>query len=86
MHRLLDESGPRIGGILTDVLGTSDRHMLEGLVRGDSVEALLEGVKGQGARQNRPAPGRPPRRSRRPDAGDSGHAEQAGVACAGEIQ
>ena len=47
LHRLLDEGGLRIGGILTDVLGASGRHMLEGLVRGDSVEALLEGVKGK---------------------------------------
>ena len=47
VHRLLDEGGLRIGGILTDVLAASGRHMLEGLVRGDSVEALLEGVKGK---------------------------------------
>ena len=43
----VDEGGLRIGGILTDVLGASGRHIVEGLVRGDSVEALLEGLKGK---------------------------------------
>ena len=47
LHRLQDEGGLRIGGILTDVLGASGRHLLEGLVRRDNVEALLERVKGK---------------------------------------
>ncbi len=45
LHHLLEEVGLRNAGIITDVLGASGLHMLEGLVRGDSVETLLDGVK-----------------------------------------
>ena len=36
-----------IGGNLTEVLGASGRQMLEGLVRGDGMKSLLDGVKGK---------------------------------------
>lgn len=50
-YRLPDEGGLHVGGILTDVLAASGRHMPEGLVREDIIEALLDGLKGK-ARAN----------------------------------
>ena len=47
LHRLLDESGIRLGGILTDVLGVSGQRLLEGLAEGHDPEAMLLGVKGR---------------------------------------
>ena len=51
LHRLLDESGIRLGGILTDVLGVSGQRLLEGLAEGHDPEAMLLGVKGPGAQE-----------------------------------
>ena len=47
LHRLLDESGIRLGGIPTDVLGVSGQRLLEGLAEGHDPEAMLLGVKGR---------------------------------------
>ena len=41
LHRLLDESGVRLGGILTDVLGASGQRLLRGQLR-ETEGALLE--------------------------------------------
>ena len=38
LHRMLDESGLRIGGILTDLFGLSGRNLLDGLVAGQDPE------------------------------------------------
>ena len=49
MHRLLDEGGLRMGGILTDVLSASDRRMLEG-VKGKArakLDRLRDGLDAQ---------------------------------------
>ena len=54
LHRMLDESGLRIGGILTDLFGLSGRNLLEGLVEGRRPEQMVQGVKGN-ARKKIPA-------------------------------
>ena len=54
LHRMLDESGLRIGGILTDLFGLSGRNLLDGLVAGQSPEQMVAGVKGN-ARKKIPA-------------------------------
>ena len=54
LHRLLDESGLRIGGILTDLFGLSGRNLLDGLVAGHDPEQMVAGVKGN-ARKKIPA-------------------------------
>ena len=46
LHRMLDESGLRIGGILTDLFGLSGRNLLDGLVAGQTPEQMVAGVKG----------------------------------------
>ena len=47
LHRLLDESGLRIGGILTDLFGASGRALLAGLIEGLEEERMLRGVQGR---------------------------------------
>ena len=47
LHRMLDESGLRIGGILTDLFGRSGRNLLDGLVAGQDPEQMVAGVKGK---------------------------------------
>ena len=47
LHRMLDEGGLRIGGILTDLFGLSGRNLLDGLVEGRDPEHMLQGVKGK---------------------------------------
>ena len=54
LHRMLDESGLRIGGILTDLFGLSGRNLLDGLVEGRAPEQMVTGVKGK-ARKKIPA-------------------------------
>ena len=54
LHRMLDESGLRIGGILTDLFGLSGRNLLNGLVAGQDREQMVAGVKGN-ARKKIPA-------------------------------
>ena len=54
LHRMLDESGLRIGGILTDLFGLSGRNLLDGLVAGQNPEQMVAGVKGN-ARKKIPA-------------------------------
>ena len=54
LHRMLDESGLRIGGILTDLFGLSGRNLLDGLVAGHDPEQMVAGVKGN-ARKKIPA-------------------------------
>ena len=54
LHRMLDESGLRIGGILTDLFGLSGRNLLDGLVEGRDPEQMMAGVKGN-ARKKIPA-------------------------------
>ena len=54
LHRTLDESGLRIGGILTDLFGLSGRNLLDGLVAGRDPEQMMAGVKGK-ARKKIPA-------------------------------
>ena len=54
LHRMLDESGLRIGGILTDLFGLSGRNLLDGLVAGQDPEQMVAGVKGN-ARKKIPA-------------------------------
>ena len=53
LHRMLDESGLRIGGILTDLFGLSGRNLLDGLVAGQD-QQMVAGVKGN-ARKKIPA-------------------------------
>ena len=47
LHRLPDESGLRIGGILTDLFGASGRALLAGLVEGLEEERMLRRVQGR---------------------------------------
>ena len=54
LHRMLDESGLRIGGILTDLFGLSGRNLLDGLLEGREPEQMVTGVKGK-ARKKVPA-------------------------------
>lgn len=54
LHRMLDEGGLRIGGILTDLFGLSGRNLLDGLVEGRDPEHMVQGVKGK-ARKKIPA-------------------------------
>ncbi len=54
MHRVPDEGGLRIGGILTDLFGLSGRHLLDGLVEGRDPEEMVQNVKGN-ARKKIPA-------------------------------
>ena len=54
MHRMLDEGGLRIGGILTDLFGLSGRNLLDGLLAGQDPEQMVAGVKGN-ARKKIPA-------------------------------
>ena len=54
LHRMLDESGLPIGGILTDLFGLSGRNLLDGLVEGRDPEQMVQGVKGK-ARKKIPA-------------------------------
>ena len=54
LHRMLDESGLRIGGILTDLFGLSGRNLLDGLLEGREPEQMVAGVKGK-ARKKLPA-------------------------------
>ena len=54
LHRLLDESGLRIGGILTDLFELSGRNLLDGLLEGHEPEQMVAGVKGK-ARKKVPA-------------------------------
>ena len=54
LHRMLDEGGLRIGGILTDLFGLSGRNLLDGLVAGQDPEQMVAGVKGT-ARKKIPA-------------------------------
>lgn len=54
LHRLLDESGLRIGGILADLFGLSGRNLLDGLLEGRDPEQMVVGVKGK-ARKKIPA-------------------------------
>ena len=54
LHRMLDESGLRIGGILTDLFGLSGRNLLDGLLKGHEPEQMVAGVKGK-ARKKVPA-------------------------------
>ena len=54
LHRMLDESGLRIGGILTDLFGLSGRNLLDGLVAGQDPAQMVAGVKGR-ARKKVPA-------------------------------
>ena len=54
LHRMLDEGGLRIGGILTDLFGLSGRNLLDGLVEGRDPEQMVAGVKGT-ARKKIPA-------------------------------
>ena len=42
-----DESGLRIGGILTDLFGLSGRNLLDGLLKGHEPEQMVAGVKGK---------------------------------------
>ena len=54
LHRMLEESGLRIGGILTDLFGLSGRNLLDGFVEGRDPEQMMAGVKGN-ARKKIPA-------------------------------
>ena len=54
LHRMLYESGLRIGGILTDLFGLSGRNLLDGLLEGREPEQMVAGVKGK-ARKKVPA-------------------------------
>ena len=47
LHRLPDESGLRIGGILTDLFGASGRALPAGLIEGLEEERMLRGVQGR---------------------------------------
>lgn len=44
LQKTLDHDGLRLGGILSDLLGRNGRHILDGLVRRESVEQILEGL------------------------------------------
>ncbi len=41
VQKVIDRAGVRIGGIISDVFGVNDRIMLDGLIAGDPLEAIL---------------------------------------------
>ena len=53
LHRMLDKSGLRIGGILTDLFGLSGRNLLDGLVAGQDPEQMVAGARATRARRSR---------------------------------
>ena len=44
IQRTLDHDGLRLGGVLTDLFGLNGRRVLDGLVQGQSAEAVLESL------------------------------------------
>ena len=53
LHRMLDESGLRIGGILTDLFGLSGRNLLDGLVAARTPNRWWRGARATRARRSR---------------------------------
>lgn len=44
LPKTLDHEGLRLGGVLTDILGTNRRRILDGLCQGHSPERILKGL------------------------------------------
>lgn len=47
LHKLLDDGGIKLGGVVSDINGVSAREMVAGLLDGQSIEQLLDMARGQ---------------------------------------
>jgi transposase len=47
LHKILDDAGIKLGGVVTDINGLSAREMVAGLIAGKPVTALLEMARGR---------------------------------------
>lgn len=47
LHKVLDDGGIRLGNVVTDIHGVSAEAIITGLLQGESIEKLLEKVKGR---------------------------------------
>jgi transposase len=47
LHKILDDGGIKLGGVVTDLNGLSAREMVAGLIAGKPVTALLEMARGR---------------------------------------
>jgi transposase len=47
LHKVLDDAGIRLGGVVSDIHGTSAQAMIAGLVAGQPVAALLQQARGR---------------------------------------
>jgi transposase len=47
LHKALDDSGIRLGGVVSDIKGVSALHMIEGLIEGKSPEELVGYARGR---------------------------------------
>ncbi|SAL07233.1 transposase IS116/IS110/IS902 family protein [Caballeronia calidae] len=47
LHKILDDGGIKLGGIVSDLNGLSAREMVAGLIEGRSINALLDMARGQ---------------------------------------
>ena len=47
LHKVLDDAGIRLGGVVSDIQGTSAQAMIAGLVAGQPVAALLKQARGR---------------------------------------
>jgi transposase len=47
LHKVLDDAGIRLGGVVSDINGVSSRNMIAGLIEGKSPSALVTYAKGR---------------------------------------
>lgn len=47
LHKILDDGGIRLGGVVSDINGLSAREMVAGLIDGKSINALLDMARGR---------------------------------------
>lgn len=47
LHKILDDAGIRLGGVVSDINGVSSKRIIEGLVTGESIEELMQHVRGR---------------------------------------
>ncbi len=47
LHKILDDGGIRLGGVVSDINGLSAREMVGGLIDGKSISALLDMARGR---------------------------------------
>lgn len=47
LHKVLDDAGVRLGGVVSDINGVSASRIIEGLVAGEASEELMQHVRGR---------------------------------------